>query len=188
MSTVAFLSMGVSLVFPTIRESINRKNSSFSNSRKFSPAKDSRYIVLAHTHRHTNTHTHIQCMCDTTSTNEFCQSSDSVGHQRQEFPVKETQRLRFTVQLPRLQMTERKQVTKTHLTWKHTMFRHKGLHVSWTWRERTEWDWARPDYTCIRCSWRTWAASTDCLSAAPKAPWLRKVQLGCNRNQTSESQ
>ena len=43
--TVASLSMGMSLSFPTIRESFKRKNPTFSNSRKFSPAKDSRYTV-----------------------------------------------------------------------------------------------------------------------------------------------
>ena len=34
------------LSFPTIRESLNRENLIFSNSRKFSPTKDSRYTVL----------------------------------------------------------------------------------------------------------------------------------------------
>ena len=33
-------------LFPTIRESFNRKNLNFSNSRKFSLAKDSRYTVI----------------------------------------------------------------------------------------------------------------------------------------------
>ena len=38
--------MDVSLSFPTIHESFNRENSTFSNSRKFLPAKVSRYTVV----------------------------------------------------------------------------------------------------------------------------------------------
>ena len=44
-STAAPLSMGVSLSFLAIRESFNHENSTFSNSQKFSPTKDSRYAV-----------------------------------------------------------------------------------------------------------------------------------------------
>ena len=38
--------MGVSSLFPTIRESFYHDNLTFSNSQKFSPAKDFRYTVL----------------------------------------------------------------------------------------------------------------------------------------------
>ena len=38
--------MGVSLSFPAIRKSFNRDNLTVSNSRKFSPAKDSRCTVV----------------------------------------------------------------------------------------------------------------------------------------------
>ena len=45
LSTTVLLSMGMSLSFPTIRESFNRENLNFSNSRNFPPEKDSRYTV-----------------------------------------------------------------------------------------------------------------------------------------------
>ena len=43
----ASLSMGAPMSFPTIRKSFNRENPTFSNSRNFSPPKDSCYTVLA---------------------------------------------------------------------------------------------------------------------------------------------
>ena len=43
--TAASLSMGVSSSFPTIRESFNRENPTFSNSQVFLPTKDSRHMV-----------------------------------------------------------------------------------------------------------------------------------------------
>ena len=44
LSTPVSLLMDVSLSFPAIRESFNGENPTLSNSRKFSPAKDSSYI------------------------------------------------------------------------------------------------------------------------------------------------
>ena len=46
LSTVALLSMGVSLSLPTICKNFNHENSPFSNLQKFSPTKDSRYTVI----------------------------------------------------------------------------------------------------------------------------------------------
>ena len=47
------------LSFPTIRESFNCENPTFSNSRKFSPAKDSHYTVVNIPMNHCATHKEI---------------------------------------------------------------------------------------------------------------------------------